>query len=91
MTKLFLLYACDEWKGKSKVILVTSSLDRLKEAIQECISKNEMEYSDGDYEGKSAEEQLAIFERDWKEASNTEINSRIRYGYFHSVYDGEFI
>jgi hypothetical protein len=90
MQQLYLLYSCDEWKGNACAICVTASVDKLKAAIECCIQKDEMEYSDG-RTFETAEDQISLLEKDFVEFDMRIINDRLGYGYFTIINDGEFI
>lgn len=88
--QIFLLFACDIWGGNSSLICASTSIQKFKKAIVNEIKQGNMSYDNGE-EDLSINEQVQMFNKDWKNETRGIINNRLRYGYYDYTYNGELI
>ena len=89
--QIFLVYACDLWKGRDsmRLVMASSSAAKTKRFISKQIEEDKMEYDRlGD---RPPREEALIFRKDWDSLTRRELNSNLRYGFYDYVYDGEEI
>lgn len=88
--QIFLLFSNDQSASADaqKLIMVTTSQNKLRSTIVRLIIKGEMNYGSSN---SSVSAQVKKFREDWKNCSRAVINSRLEYGSYDFVYDGEII
>lgn len=86
--QIYTLFACDGWVSKDsmRLMMVTTSVRRLKAFIAKQIENKVFEYYDNSL---SPKEQAALFRQDFETRDRQTINARLRYGICNIVYDGE--
>lgn len=86
--QIFVVHACDEWKSMDsmRLLMATTSVRRLRAFIAKKIQNGEFDYYDGEL---SRTKQVKQFREDFKTEDNYTINSRLTYGIYDYVYDGE--
>jgi len=79
MKKVYLLYACDQWKSfnSMRLRMATTSEKKLRKAVLEAIGDDDMELDVAN---------IATFIRD---RDVHEIDNSLQYGFIHVVGDGE--
>ncbi len=87
-TQIYYLMRCDEWKSTDdmRLILITTSEERLCEVI-----RSEIEIGNMEYNGSTIEEMIANFNEDWKHERRNHINGLLQYGYYDYTHDGELM
>lgn len=87
-TQIYYLMSCDEWKDTDsmRLILITTSEERLCEVIRSEIEAGNMEYN-----GDTVEKMIANFNEDWKRERRDYINGLLQYGYYDYTHDGELM
>lgn len=85
--QIFIVQACDAWGSKDsmRLLLVTTSTRRLRAFIAEKIRSGEFDYNDAEM---SRAKQVKQFREDFERDRST-IDSRLMYGTYDYVYDGE--
>lgn len=88
---IFIVSACDAWQSKDSVrlMLVTTSVRRLKSFIAKQIEDEVFEYGGDDR--FSSKKQSAMFRKAFETEDRRTINDRMRFGFYDYVYDGEEI
>ncbi len=83
---IYYVCSCDEWKSRSsmRIILITTDEDRLKDFLRKQIKNGDMEY-----DGKTKKRMLENFDEDWLTSNMADVNSKLIYGYYEAVADGE--
>lgn len=86
--QIFVVHACDERKSvdSMRLLMATTSVRRLQAFIAKKIQNGEFDYYDGEL---SRTKQVKQFREDFKVEDNYTINSRLTYGIYDYVYDGE--
>ncbi len=89
--QIFYLLACDDWKSRASTSLVciTTSATKIRDVIARQIELDNMEYDAP--EGATSKEQADRFRQDWKSETRDVINSRLSYGLYDYVHDGEIM
>ena len=88
--QIFLLFTCDEHCSKSsqRLIMVTSSQQKLKQKITDLIELGDFDYNNPEWDRNR---QSSSFKKDFDKCTRTAINSLLTYGFFDYCYDGEEI
>ena len=86
--QIFIIFACDEWRsrGSSSLLMVTSSVRKLRSFLVKKISAGDFIYRDADL---PISKQVKSFKYDFDHMDNTYINNNLLYGYYDYTYDGE--
>lgn len=89
--QIFIVSACDAWQSKDSVrlMLVTTSVRRLKSFIAKQIEDEVFEYGSDDR--LSSKKQAALFRKDFETEERRTINDQLRFGFYDYVHDGEEI
>lgn len=88
--QIFLLFTCDEQcsTNSQRLIMATTSQQKLISKISELIKIEDLDYNNSEWD---REKQIKEFKKDFVKATRTEINSKLKYGFFDYCYDGEEI
>ena len=88
--QIYTIFSCDGWVSKDsmRLMMVTTSVRRLKSFIAKQIEGKVFEYCDNSL---SPKEQAALFRQDFWTRDRQTINARLRYGVCNVFYDGEYI
>lgn len=86
--QIFLIYTCDEWNStdSQRLVCATTEEDEAREVILECIDEGAMYYDDS---LASVEEMALELKSDWEKLDRHTINSKLSFGFYNYVYDGE--
>ena len=86
---VYLLFACDEWKGKDSMRLVSVAVvpTKIRQAVEWQIRLGNMTYK-GDT-NKSAAAQVREFRSDWKTKTRNVLNDNLCGGFLDTMYEGE--
>lgn len=86
--QIFLVYTCDEWNStdSQRLICATTQADEARDALIEGIDEGAICYDDS---LGSVDEMISEFKSDWKKLDRNGINSKLSFGYYTYVYDGE--
>ena len=89
--QIYTIFACDAWQSKdsTRLMMVTTSVRRLKSFIAKQIEDEVFEYGDDDR--LPPKKEAALFRKDFEEEEQRTINDRLRYGFYDYTYDGEEI
>ena len=88
--QIYLLFTCDEWCTKStqRLIMATTSVEKLKTKIAQLITKGDFDYNNSEWDRNT---QVKYFKKDFDTYTRTDINSLLKYGFIDYCYDGEEI
>ena len=88
--QIFLLFTCDEHCSThtQRLIMATISQRILVSKISKLIEMGDLDYNNSEW---SRDIQIKEFKKDFVQCSRTEINSKLKYGFFDYCYDGEEI
>lgn len=86
--QIFLVYDCDDWKGKDsmRLALATTSPRRLKSFVADKIERGDFEYAGS---GNTPRQKVISFKKDFDSKPRDWLNSMISFGFIDYVYDGE--
>ena len=87
---IYVLNNCDEWKSKSSMslIMVSTSLERIKREIIKQLKDGNIEYKKGN-ENISKTAQIKMLMEDYKNDGIQFVFDNIEYGFVNIVIDGE--
>ena len=88
--QIFLLYTCDEHCSThtQRLIMATTSQQKLISKISKLIEIEDLDYNNSEWD---RDIQIKEFKKDFVKCTRTEINSKLKYGFFDYCYDGEEI
>ena len=92
--QIFYLMSCDgqDMRASERLVTITNSATKLKRIICEEIMLGNMEYY-FEYDGteKTRKKMVQKLRSDWQTETRNTINSRLSYGRYDYVYDGEVL